>query len=115
MQLMLPVNISDTLLCDLLVTAVEGGSNYWAAFRDVVRDEQLNIISCKVREQEPSGDAAKLVTVTPESLAHGLVLLSQADFPNAKPALARVLGEDWDANDADLVLQLTVLGEVIYG
>jgi hypothetical protein len=116
--LVIHMTVSDQLLKDLLVTAVEGGSNYWAAFGEINRDEQLNIRSVLVTEHEPGGAIVVSKTVTPRDLVKGLQLLAgnkRKDFTNAEPCLMRCIREDYDQTDADIVLQMTVFGELVYG
>lgn len=111
------IDVSEQLLKDLLVTAVEGGSGYWADFLNVKRDTELNIIKCLVVEQERSteDEPPRRVDVTPELLALGLERLAQANFPSALTHLKNAIDETGDAETADVVLQMTVFGSVVYG
>tara|TARA_R110000824_G_scaffold215627_2_gene402162 strand:+ start:451 stop:825 length:375 start_codon:yes stop_codon:yes gene_type:complete len=112
-----PYAIDLELLNDLLVTAVEGGSDYWATFGYAERDADRNYASVRVSEVEASGDTRITATVTPESLMGGVRKLAHLAMtaPWAARRLADLTTEDWDAETADAVLQLAVLGDVVYG
>lgn len=119
MKLMLPFVVSDQLLSDILITAVEGGSDYWAYYSEVKRDAELNILSVRVTEQADHDVNQEVVTkvVTPHDLAAAIESLASrvatAGFPYRH--IQSVINEDVDAETADVILQLAVLGEVIYG
>jgi len=112
-----PYAIDLELLNALLVTAVEGGSDYWATFGYAERDADLNYASVRVSEEEASGDTRITATVTPESLMDGVRKLAHLAMtaPWAARRLADLTTENWDAETADAVLQLAVLGDVVYG
>lgn len=111
------IDVSEQLLRDLLVTAVEGGSDYWAEFEDVQRDAELNILSVTVWEQEASSpDNTRIsATITPTSMALGLERLAQAKFPSALTHFRNAITEEGDAETADVVLQMAVFGDLVYG
>lgn len=125
----LNIPVSRQTLRDLLCTAVEGGSNYWADFRDCERTEDLDYIRVRVVEQEASRADTRRVNryVRAEDLAKGLERLALASaeqpdaaawpkhFPGAGKHLADALSENGDAATADVVLQMTVFGELVYG
>lgn len=115
--LVMPVQIDVQRLRDLLVSAVEGGSNYWARFKALERSDDLDYLKVEVFEVESHKDDGPGVrrTVTPEELVEGLKLLAQGPFPAARQHLTNFLEENDDAETADVVLQLTVFGELIYG
>lgn len=114
MKLTIEIDVPEQLLKDILVTAVEGGSNYWAKFKEIARDESLDIVSVQIRQHE-SQKPTEWDLITPITLMKGLELLTKADFPNAKPCLMRCIDESYDALDADIVLQMTMFSEVVYG
>lgn len=100
---------------DLLCSAIEGGSNYWADFDKFERTD-LDYISVRVAEQEPSsGNLRKRKTLRAEHLVEGLQLLAAAPFPSALTHLHNFLNENDDAETADVVLQMTMFGDLIYG
>lgn len=118
-------------LNDVLVDAIEGGmTGQWGEIYALKRDDDLNIISCKVTDSiDPIEDKPQTWTVTIETIAKGFSLwresrksetgyLFHASAGNGALAEADTTnGEDgdYDAIDADALLQLGLFGEVIYG
>lgn len=111
------IEIKPELLKDLLVTAVEGGSNYWAAFTDVERDEELYVTKTRLSDRE--ADTPRVFTVTPDTLAVGLQNLATRMSKRGESAAGRhltdALTENGDAITADVVLQMALFGEIVYG
>ncbi len=120
-------------ICDLFVAALEGGSNYWLRgidYRGAVEPEEkwfvwwcsANVFAdaafaAEVTFDDPEGEEGngkgkKLITHA--DIQRGLDLLKDADKGNPV-ALGRIIAEDEDANDADMFMQLVVIGDVIYG
>lgn len=110
-NVMLPVRRQR--LRDLLCSAVEGGSNYWAAFTDVTRTANLDYLEVRVTEHEGSGAVPTTRVVTADDLAVGLG--RAAMDPRLARHAAAFLGDDDDAETADVILQMTVFGDVVYG
>lgn len=120
----LNVPVSRQLLRDLLCTAVEGGSNYWARFGRAERTADLDYLSVTIRANDGNGKRIERV-VTAEQLGEGIETLALATtedwqaahhkFPAAGQHLANALSENGDAITADVVLQMTVFGTLIYG
>jgi hypothetical protein len=119
----LNIPVSRQTLRDLLCSAVEGGSNYWAEFSDSERTDDLDYIRVRVVEITSHDDRPRRNRyVTAEDLATGLERLAKvaADeqrsgkFPAAGKHFADALG-DHDATTADVVLQMTVFGDLVYG
>ena len=113
------INVDHQLLVDLLVTAVEGGSNYWA---DFIYPHPRGSNSDKIRliEDEPSNESGVCFDreVSADDLLVGLQRLAESDlsnFPAAHAHLLDVLSDNYDADTADVVLQMTVFGELVYG
>ncbi len=110
------------LLRDLLCTAVEsGGCNYWAAFSNATRTEGLDYLRVRVTEHESHSEGPRFNRyVEAEDLARGLTRLAEAasrdaaSFPSAAKHLADALSNH-DATTADVVLQMTMFGELVYG
>ena len=116
-KLVIEVEVPEQLLKDILVTCVEGGSDYWATFYKIKREENLDIISVLVGTEDDDADTPQLVH--PDKLMNGFENLAKVkdpeNFSDAPNILHRLLNDVWDANDADVLLQLTMFGEVIYG
>jgi hypothetical protein len=112
---------------DIIITAVEGGSDYWAFFT-------------KYKWQDADGcEVAATVTIHPEDEAEVYAL----DIRKIGSALSRMANGggfgrreapewwvkkwrkayrecangswDFDANDADAIVQVAIFGEVVYG
>lgn len=114
MKISVTHEVSDQMLKDILITAVEGGSDYWAIYENVVRDAELNILSVLVTEQEAHDDSGPIYRkVTPEDIGRAIVLLAASSLPERH--IQSVIDEDVDAETADVLMQLAVLGDVIYG
>ena len=132
------VEVPRQLLADLLCTAVEGGSNYWAEFRATKRTADLDYLQVKMTEREASREGQPRVNryIDLQDLATGLQRLAAAalayaratgedtddwlakkhkGFQTAGEHLGDALAERGDAITADVVLQMAVFGEVIYG
>ena len=117
--------ISDEMIEDILCSAFEGGSTYWA-----------NNVSCHNREDMKKVGGwkheyltktklkdAKLIIHTIEggqvafrkkSIIHALQKMDKPEYKYTK-ALDRILNGQWDADDADIVVQTACFGEVVYG
>jgi hypothetical protein len=111
------VPVSKQLLRDLLCTAIEGGSNYWADFADITRGNPAGdwyYSSAIVTENDPDTAVTTGTVVTPEMLAVGLERLALSSMPTALTHLADALSENGDAITADVVLQFAVFGELVY-
>jgi hypothetical protein len=117
-NLTVPRAIERQRFADLLCSAVEGGSGYWAAFRNSERTADLDYISIDVQEHEAStadGSEPSWKRITHDDLARGCVLLAARPFPAALQHLCNFLDENDDAETADVILQMAVFGNVIYG
>lgn len=121
-------NIKDELITDMLVTAFEGGSNYWATLGDVDRthfvkgeslaenvarsfladkDYKLDVYDVESDEEEPE----LLGTVSYASIEKAFTIMA-SDYPRG---FHRIISEDYDAEDADVWFQLATMGEVVFG
>ena len=103
------------VLENIIICAVEGGSNYWAEFTEY--DPTDGQVSVRVRDREEPSTTVHLIK--PKAIMHGLQILME-EMPNsiaAKNVLMEITGDygHVDADDADAILQLSVFGEVIYG
>ena len=119
------VEISDELIEGILCSAFEGGITYWA-----------NNVSCHNREDMKKVGGwkheyltktklkdAKLiihtidggeVAITEKSIIDALQKMDSPEYKYTK-ALNRILNEEYDSDDADIVVQTACFGEVVYG
>jgi hypothetical protein len=115
---------------NLIVTALEGGSNYWymidldnstgfiKKYADDSRPKSIRIADALYNNEESS--VTILDTEDEEEtlgvLTHQSVRKTLEDFPKDHQwALDNVLNGDYDANDADVVFQVLVMDDVVYG
>lgn len=120
--------LTDEQLENVFVTALEGGSNYWYYLPDVTvdcletyltpeRSELYQNILIAVRDGAILGinDAEdigeSLGVISTQSIKKGLEI-AQRDYPER---IQEVTDEDYDAETADVLFQLIVLGEVTFG
>lgn len=106
------------LASDVIITAVEGGIGYWAYVRDYKWDlDDAGATRVDVREMDNRDSDWEVVTV--ERMAETLEALKPSDSRRLFLAWAHAkCGEDefdYDADDADVAMQICVLKEVIYG
>lgn len=116
-HLTVSVPISDSRLIDLLVGAVEGGSNYWASFTAPLPNG-IAYTSIRCREHEAHTDSTPAVDtrVSASDLLRGLQrMAAQPAGSRMLEHLTNVINANDDAETADVVLQMTLFGEVIYG
>lgn len=111
--------LTPAMLADLMVTAIEGGCGYWAQELEVISgtdlyeppyyaDPRFYVSPFKLALTDCEGDVHSIES---DTLEKGWRLLNQL-YP--RRALA-VVEESYDAEDADVFLQLAVYGEVVYG
>lgn len=126
-------------IVNLFVDALEGGSNYWYEIRHLPKEvrykakEMGQPISETIGEYilnggyvqfydseeeyddddygETHSDNGLLGTVDMDSILEAITLIKK-DYPEV---WENILDEQYDANDADIFLQLCVMGEVVYG
>jgi len=107
------------LLKDLLCTALEGGSNYWYLivrsnrkdgefYHDVPFREDGVLEMTDVQDDRNDDDC---FPVTEAMLVEGLARMET----KAKRHYLDAVRGDWDAATADVFLQMSVFGEVVYG
>jgi hypothetical protein len=124
-----PYAITDEMVDDIVTTAMEGGSNYWTVRVDVIGGfpdcestmfpgtTDLFASECLTKgrdlawvEYVGDGEPAKRHTLTLAKMKRGI---KKAAAHFGKTPLA--FYEDHDAGDADVAVQLAILGEIVYG
>ena len=117
-------------LTDVLITAVEGGINYWALVADYVPEgePEKRGVTLWETEDDPEGNGEG-VRVTLDTIASGIAKIrankeGKFDFAHAHNSYwvqfwvaNRTNGDDgdYDAGIADCILQAGLFGEVVYG
>lgn len=109
------IEVPKQRLRDLLCSAVEGGTNYWAQVSDLDRDEpdlEYNAATFHELTDDDSGYVETGVKVTYLSLLRGLQLAASGTYARH---FSDFMQENDDATTADVIVQLTIFGEVKYG
>jgi hypothetical protein len=120
--------INEQLLEDMFVTAIEGGSNYWAKFhslpkeiREKYKDEPYsikfakaifeghNVIVSDIEADEDDDDEKWTINI--ESVKKGLEIMAK----DHSEQFENMLEENYDAETGDVFFQLCVLGEITFG
>jgi hypothetical protein len=113
MVITIKTEIPNEHIIDMLITAFEGGSNYWClpeSYQPSTWGAQIKSgrIRVKVYDREDEDDL--LGTITEHSIRKGIILMME-DYPNA---YSRWMTGDYDALDADIFLQLVTMGKVVF-
>ncbi len=127
------LDVPEQVLKDILCSAIEGGSNYWLCAREFVRDGEGDYLSIVqpadadygVRKLKPF-DAENFKPgfqqedITLAHIAKGLEMVAQGALPKRGDLMGNVMRiqsdeHDFDASDADCILQLGFFGDVVYG
>jgi len=118
-EIRLTIEIADETAQAVLEAAMYGGSNYWADFADIVRDDNKELISMAVLPH----DADDYHYVDLNGIRRGMIQASAADKglnPGIRNDVRSLLfsgadSVDWDAETADVILQFSLFGELVYG
>lgn len=135
MKIEIKVNVTSTIINNVLCCALEGGSNYWYAIGDVDRKHFIkgdpfvdnltrsfdlepsyeldvyDIESIEYDEDEDEGTMDKLGTLTLASMAEALSFMAEY-YPEE---FGRIMDMSCDADDADIFFQIAVMGEIVFG
>ena len=104
------IEITPQQMADLMITCCEGGTNYWAEWIEITSG---GLYSDPKTWEKPDWsidvvhDDGEQAIVTPASFAKLTI--------HGKQALMRLIEGDFDATDADVILQELCFGELIYG
>jgi len=118
--------LTDEHVSDILCAGLEGGIGYWAT---IVRYEgntegvEYKHLEMPFREggavifEDAEGEEEGEWRLDRQSIQRGLELLSSLTLSGKLPArhLANVVSNDGDSETGDVLIQLAVLGEVVYG
>lgn len=98
----------DTLEC-LFIDSIEGGINYWAC----VSEYDYKSFTAVVCDNEDEDGVRHSVGL--DTIKRGISKLQEINNRWANNRLANVLSENYDAEDCDVIFQLGLFGEVVYG
>ena len=116
------LEISDELIENILVTAFEGGSTYWAKWANIADKKDAKKVACFTSEYltRTKKKDAKLIIwtddddkieITKKSIIDALQQID-SEYPET---LNRILNEEYDADDTDIVLQMACFKEIVFG
>lgn len=116
-NLLVPVQVPLARIDDLLVGAVEGGSNYWAGFtltqvQTACRKASgTTYVGVRVTELRADGIEGSRRILNAQALTEGLSTM-QSKYPRH---FGNFLSEDDDAETSDVFVQCCLFGEIVYG
>jgi len=120
-QVMVPVPITGQMVDDLLITAFEGGSNYWI---DNIRLFNQDNEQVRGHGDNPTQSLSSIVVVQQETLEEVTLFMPPSTcierglkFMAEKYArhFANLMIDDIDAETADVFLQCCLFQEIVYG
>jgi hypothetical protein len=95
-------------LIDIVITAVEGGINYWSQVSHYNPDKGM----VTVYEIGEDGEVEKKHNLTTAVIRKGLKLALESEYEHIRFIAVTDIP---DAEEADVIVQLGLFGEVIYG
>ena len=112
--------ITENDIIDVLVTALEGGSNYWYFLPDLSMVKEIGTNGKAISENvaisalngatipvhDTENEECFLGSINKENIERGITLFIQNDYE---------FEPDMDASDADTLFQYIVLGEIVFG
>lgn len=113
----------ETLLADIIIGAVEGGTGYWASVSGYKwSDEEPATTRATLHVLDPDDDDDGPHAVTIETVATGLARILAPGFginARLRETIAQADRENdagyIDADGADAIVQAGIFGEVVYG
>ena len=109
---------------DLMVTVIEGGSTYWFDMRDnminrIMEESQNLSLGEATARYLLSGQEVFIVDLEDESNLGSLTLENINKAMTSPNMPWQTLKEwhdgDWDAETTDVIIQIALFGEVVYG
>lgn len=119
--------VTKTMLEDLIVTAIEGGSNYWYWLDRSELDEKLpangDLLAIRLANRLYDDEGFKLNVYDCEEQEDVLGVITHKSCVDSFEVLKdkypdvfeNIVLESWDANDADCFFQVAVMGEIVFG
>lgn len=98
---------------DILTTAFEGGVNYWTQVAQVSRAEDGTIQ--RVWFVEDDDPQVHCLSVAMDALDRAAERIVNGDVQVGDYIKRYIMDEDIDADAADCIVQVAVLGEIVYG
>ena len=122
----LSIDITPQQVCDQIVTAFEGGSNYWLGNADLAPESPrpvrmgkpwyataalYEMVGWKIICTTDDEDGNQPYTLNRAAVTKTLAML----VANHQQMLHEIMSETGDAETADVFLQLALFGEIVYG
>ena len=105
--------VSSQTIQDLFITACEGGVNYWCDINDY--DYKNTTATYDIKEQGLPSEFSKQGAISDKTIVAGIKALQDMNTSFSRAALADIINEEFDAETGDIVLQLGLFGNVIFG
>jgi len=142
LQVMLTVEVSLRMLNDMIITAIEGGSNYWYLLKEKATAQIQKYEGKFIPEIHDNKDTffgAFAEAILPAVIGGEVIEIHDIEDPDGQPigklswesikkgihemsknhplVLALLINpeSDFDAADADAIFQYIILGEIVYG
>jgi hypothetical protein len=114
------IEITKEIFEDIIVTALEGGSNYWYLLKDnLPKNKDNEPLSIRISNMLWDNIEYKLPVYDIENEDELLGYLSQESLINTlqqnPEKLSCFLEGNYDADDADYIFQIAIMGEVVFG
>jgi hypothetical protein len=119
------IRIDNQKIKDMLITAFQGGSNYWASLKlpanwkekyDSIEEITFRGGEIEVFDVE-TGEL--LGVLNKASIQSGLQLMANSEDMKGKAIpekhFENLIHDNWDAETSDVFLQLSVMTEIVYG
>jgi len=120
------IEISDELIEDILCSAFEGGITYWANNISCEDNKDMKKVGgwkheylTKTKKKDAvmyihESETGEKYPITKKLIIDALQKMDTPEY-NYTKALNRILSEQYDADDADIVVQTACFGSVVYG
>ena len=120
------IEISDEMIEYLLCSAFEGGITYWAGNISCKDNNDMKKVGgwkheylTKTKKKDAimyihDIETGERYPITKKSIIDALQKMDKPEYKYTK-ALKRILNEQWDADDADIVVQTACFGHVVFG
>lgn len=119
-----PANKAEEAIRGILTTALEaGGIHYWAQVRRIIRDTDWGTVTFEVKSKEATGldpQFDEWLSVDVIKAQQAITKILSGDVKVARDIVAQFVGvaqddDDHDAIGADVVVQVAVFGQIIFG
>lgn len=128
MKIQIEYEVNQDMIENAIISALEGGSNYWyfvdvKDFQQDLPPKNGKVITERISEAVFKNPSFKMPVYDVEDEEDVLGYLSQKNLrrglelcaKNYPDVFQRFTNDDIDAGDADIIFQLTVMGEVTFG